>query len=61
MILHLIILALGAFMFTSGAIIEHKISGKWTSALDYVAIGLMFVGMCAFFASAYYLLIEFVK
>ena len=61
MILHFIILAIGAFMFVSGAIIERKIRNKWVSALDYVAAGLLLVGAYSFLASAYCLLIKFVK
>jgi hypothetical protein len=61
MILRLIILALGAFMFVSGAVIEQKNKDKWVSTLDYVAVGLLLVGACSFLASAYSLLIEFVK
>lgn len=61
MILYLIILALGTFMITSGAIIEHNIRGKWVSTLDYVAIGLLVVGTYSFLASAYGLLIGLIK
>lgn len=61
MILCLIILALGAFMFASGAIIEYKIRDKWVSVFDYVAIGLQIVGVYSFFASVYCLLVEFAK
>lgn len=58
MILHLIILALGAFMFLSGAIIEHKIKDKWVGPLDYVAVGLYIVGVCAMLISSYCMLIK---
>ncbi len=61
MILHLIILALGTFMIASGAIIEHNIRGKWVGTLNYVAIGLLIVGTYSFLASAYSLLIGFIK
>ncbi len=61
MILRLIILALGAFMFVYGAVIEQKNKDKWVGALDYVAVGLLLIGALSFLASAYGLLTEFVK
>ena len=58
MILHLIILALGALMFLSGAIIEHKIKDEWVGPLDYVAVGLYIAGVCSMLISLYCMLIK---